>query len=107
MPAPPDVPDVPEVSPVRLDHTDAAGIQRELEEQGFACIKACLSASELEVARSMLWSHLEGAETPQTLPGGSCHRRERPVGWDRGSVETWVDGHGCGLMTSTVHCDAM
>jgi hypothetical protein len=101
------VPDIPEISPVRLDHTDFAGIQRELAEQGFACIKECLNAEELEIAREMLWQHLEGAETPQTLPDGECHRRERPVGWKRDDVTSWTEGHGCGLMTSTVHCDAM
>ena len=96
-------PDVPEVSPVRLHHEDFEGIQRELDEQGFACVKECLNAEELEVARDMLWKHLEGRETPQTNPGGECHRRERPVGWKRDDVRTWVEGHGCGLMTSTVH----
>ena len=99
--------DIPEISPVRLEHTDFEGIQRELDEQGFACVKECLNAVELEVARDMLWRHLEGTETPQTMPGGDCHRRPRPIGWKGDDVTTWVDGHGCGLMTSTVHCDAM
>ena len=101
-------PEVPEISPIRLEHTDFQGIQRELHEQGFACVKECLDAEELEAAREMLWRHLEGTETPQTNPGGACHRRERPVGWKRGDVTTWVEGHSTGrLMTSTVHCDAM
>jgi hypothetical protein len=103
----PFVPEIPEISPPRLHHTDAAGIKRQLDVEGFACVKECLNAEELVAAREMLWQHLEGAETPATMPGGACHRRERPVGWRRDDVESWVDGHGCGLMTSTVHCDAM
>ena len=74
-------------------------------------VKECLNPEELEHARELLWQHLEGRETPQTMPpqtdSSPGQRRERPVGWDRNDVSTWVEGHGCGLMTSTAHCDSM
>jgi len=33
--------------------------------------------------------------------------QKRPLGWRRGQPETWLEGHGDGLMTSTTHCDSM
>ena len=64
-------------------------------------VKECLNPEELEHARELLWQHLEGHETPQTMPpqtdSSPGQRRERPVGWDRNDVSTWVEGHGCGL----------
>ena len=91
---------VPEFAPERLDVEDTAAIRASLDVHGYACIKAVASAAELAEARDMLWEHLEGRETP-------LMRQTRPVGWKRGRPETWVEGHGDGLMTSGTHCGAM
>ncbi len=89
-----------EVTPPRFHVDDAAGIQAQLEVEGFACVADCLNAEELVQARELLWNHLEGTECPQMT-------QTRPVGWRRDDVSTWVEGHGDGLMTSTCHCDSM
>ena len=63
-------------------------------------MKEAATLAELEHARDLLWKHLEGRDCPnQTQP--------RPVGWQRGKPETWREGHGDGLMTSTTHCDCL
>lgn len=93
---------IPEVSPARLDPADRAGIQAHLEEHGFACVRDCLSHAELHHAEDLLWRHLEGAEEASQRMA-----QRRPIGWRRGQPETWLHGHGDGLMTSTTHCDSM
>jgi phytanoyl-CoA dioxygenase PhyH len=93
---------IPEVSPGRLDPSDRAGIRAHLEEHGFACVRGCMGQPELDRAEDLLWQHLEGAEAASQRMA-----QKRPVGWRRGQPETWLDGHGDGLMTSTTHCDSM
>jgi hypothetical protein len=93
---------IPELSPVRLDAGDGAGIRAHLEEHGFACVRDCLSSPELERAEDLLWRHLEGVEAASQRMA-----QQRPIGWRRGQPETWLKGHGDGLMTSTTHCDSM
>lgn len=93
---------IPEVSPARLDPSDHAGIRAHLEEHGFACVRGCLSRPELDHAEDLLWRHLEGVEEATQRMA-----QRRPIGWRRGQPETWLEGHGDGLMTSTTHCDSM
>jgi len=93
---------IPELSPRRLDPSDRAGIRAQLEEQGFACVRGCLSPPELGRAEDLLWRHLEGAEEVSQRMA-----QRRPIGWRRGQPTTWRNGHGDGLMTSTTHCDSM
>lgn len=64
--------------------------------------RAALSPAELERADELLWQHLEGRE-----PATQRMTQRRPMGWQRGSPRTWVDGHGDALMTSTAHCASM
>ncbi len=93
---------IPEVSPARFDPADRAGIRQHLEEHGFACVRACMSQPELDVAEALLWRHLEGSEE-----ASQRMTQRRPIGWRRGQPTTWLQGHGDGLMTSTTHCDSM
>lgn len=93
---------IPEVSPTRLDPSDRAGIRAHLEEHGFACVRGCMSQPELDRAEDLLWRHLEGEEEASQRMA-----QRRPIGWRRGQPETWREGHGDGLMTSTTHCDSM
>jgi hypothetical protein len=92
---------VPEFAPERLDVADTAAIRASLDEHGYACIKEVASEAELAEARDLLWNHLEGKEEEPLM------RQPRPVGWKRGCPETWIEGHGDGLLTSGTHCSAM
>jgi hypothetical protein len=93
---------IPELAPARLEPSDHAGIRAHLEEHGFACVRGCVSPPELERAEDLLWKHLEGVE------GASMRMAQRrPIGWRRRQPETWLEGHGDGLMTSTTHCESM
>jgi len=65
-----------------------------------ACVKEAATPEQLEHARELFWQHLEGKDCP-------LQRQTRPVGWNRHDVQSWKEGHGDGLMTSTTHCDAM
>jgi hypothetical protein len=98
----PSVSGIPEVSPTRLDPSDRAGIRTHLAEHGFACVRGCMTQSELDSAEDLLWQHLEGVEE-----GSQRMAQKRPIGWRRGEPTTWREGHGDGLMTSTTHCDSM
>ena len=100
-----------ELAPERLDVSDVEGVRAHLDEHGFACIRGCASAAQLERARGLLWDHLEGRDQPGL-------RTSRPLGWRRGEPATWrpypgtgggpQPGHSeAGLMTSTTHCDAL
>ena len=80
---------VPEVAPARFASADAEGIKAQLDAEGFCCVAECLDAAELEVARDLLWQHLEGREC-------DAMTQERPRGWARGDAATWTDGHGDG-----------
>ncbi len=93
---------IPEVSPRRFDASDRAGIQAHLAEHGFACVRGCMSQTELDQAEDLLWNHLDGVEEASRQMA-----QTRPIGWRRGQPATWREGHGDGLMTSTTHCDSM
>jgi hypothetical protein len=107
------VPLVPELRPAaRFAPGDAAGIREHLEREGYALVRDAASPAELERARGLLWSHLEGADCPRV-------QQPRPVGWRRGDPRTWqalpgpsaphhvVPHSDAGLMTSTTHCDCL
>ena len=92
--------EIPEVAPARIDADDSVAIRASLEEHGYACVRAAVTAAELDHARDLLWDFLEGRETPEMT-------QRRPVGWKRGSPTTWTEGHGDALMTSTTHNESM
>src|SRR6186713_2776758 len=66
---------IQEVSPRRLVPSDRAGIRAQLDEQGFACVRGCLSPPELERAEELLWRHLEGVEEASQRMA-----QKRPIG---------------------------
>ena len=79
------VPLVPELRPAaRFAPGDAAGIREHLEREGYALVRDAASPAELERARGLLWSHLEGADCPRV-------QQPRPVGWRRGDPCTWQE----------------
>ena len=105
---------VPEVTPPRFDVTDVDGIGDHLAAEGFAVVKAAATATELDLARSLLWQHLEGRDDGSAgallgSVGVGPNRRPqgRPTGWLRSDPTTWRVGHNDGLLTSSTHSDCL
>ena len=93
---------VREFAPPRFDAEDRSGIRSYLAEHGFACVRGCVTPGELQHAHDLLWNHLEGVEeATQRMT------QRRPMGWRREQPQTWLEGHGDALMTSTTHCESM
>ena len=93
---------VQEFAPPRFDAADQRGIRSYLAEHGFACVRGCVTPGELQHAHDLLWNHLEGVEeATQRMT------QRRPMGWRREQPQTWLEGHGDALMTSTTHCESM